>query len=101
MILNFVMSCPVFIFRLCGSNVGNTRRFIAAGNQLHLMFRSEFTVPLSPFTGLPNVQYQLVGFRAQVSTGEIFMFKPGNPCPTTVSSPFCGDASHVMTNYFV
>ena len=52
---------PCSTFRLCGSNVGNTRRFIAAGNQLHMMFRSEFTVPLNLFTGQPNVQYQLVG----------------------------------------
>ena len=57
-------------FRLCGNTVGNTRQFISATNELHLMFRSEFSVPLNVFTGQPNVPFQLVGFRAQVSTGK-------------------------------
>ena len=38
---------------------------------MYAMFRSDFTVPRNIYTGQANVNYQLVGFKAQVSAGTL------------------------------
>ena len=55
--------------RFCGSSFGNVQQLTSDTNVMYAMFRSDFTVPRNIYTGQAKVNYQLVGFKAQVSAG--------------------------------